>query len=182
MTQPLLLTLTAEATSLSLSLLYKKEELVLFPPVECFVLHIFHMTILPSHRTPPNQNESHQAETKSTNPMSTDPSAVAAIAMETESSAAAHLLLGPPVICDAPPFARCRRWRRTGVVLACTPPGFFPPPLHLQVFLGFFPFVKGAETTLGYFPPPSPFFRHHRRIHHWPPPSIGAATALMNSP
>jgi hypothetical protein len=35
----------------TVSLLYKKEELVLFPPIEAFVLHNFHLTILPFHRT-----------------------------------------------------------------------------------------------------------------------------------
>jgi hypothetical protein len=33
------------------SLLYKKEELVLSPPVRGFVKHIFNKTILPSHQT-----------------------------------------------------------------------------------------------------------------------------------
>jgi hypothetical protein len=45
---------------MSLSLLSKKEELPLFPPVEAFVLHIFHMTILPSDHTAPLNNSPHQ--------------------------------------------------------------------------------------------------------------------------
>jgi hypothetical protein len=45
------------------SLLSKKEELVLFPPVGGFVLHIFHMTILPSHRS--NKSSPHHQATDS---------------------------------------------------------------------------------------------------------------------